>query len=98
MNLTERDKQIIKDKGRKMSSREVLTPKWTDWIDYWAVDFDYENRKEIIRVVEEGGTGVSPVGLDETGAGSPRYKDAWTGKLHLRERMAKLPYAQEPRP
>ncbi|MDO9575153.1 MAG: site-specific DNA-methyltransferase, partial [bacterium] len=30
--------------------REVLTKKWTDWIDYWAIDFDYSDKKEIIRV------------------------------------------------
>jgi site-specific DNA-methyltransferase (adenine-specific)/adenine-specific DNA-methyltransferase len=30
-------------------TREVLTKHWTDWVDYWAVDFDYESRKEIIR-------------------------------------------------
>jgi site-specific DNA-methyltransferase (adenine-specific)/adenine-specific DNA-methyltransferase len=28
----------------------VLTREWTDWIDYWAVDFNYESRKEMIRV------------------------------------------------
>ena len=32
--------------------RELLTKKWTDWIDYWAVDFDYESKKEIIRLNE----------------------------------------------
>jgi len=32
--------------------RELLTEKWTDWIDYWAVDFDYESKKEIIRLNE----------------------------------------------
>jgi len=31
-------------------SREVLTQHWTDWVDYWAVDFDFENKREIIRV------------------------------------------------
>lgn len=31
-------------------TREVLTKEWTDWIDYWAVDFDFENKREIIRV------------------------------------------------
>lgn len=49
--------RVAKDKKGKVT-REVLTKKWTDWIDYWAVDFDYENRKEIVRVVEgppEGG-------------------------------------------
>ena len=25
-----------------------------DWIDYWAVDFDYEDKKEIIRIEENG--------------------------------------------
>lgn len=30
--------------------RDVLTKQWTDWVDYWAVDFDYESRKEIIKV------------------------------------------------
>ena len=32
--------------------REALTKNWLDWIDYWAVDFDYEDKKEIIRVRE----------------------------------------------
>jgi hypothetical protein len=27
-----------------------LTKHWTDWVDYWAVDFDYMSRKEIIKV------------------------------------------------
>jgi len=31
-------------------SREVLTKQWTDWIDYWSVDFDFESKREIIRV------------------------------------------------
>ncbi|MEI9478348.1 MAG: site-specific DNA-methyltransferase, partial [Deltaproteobacteria bacterium] len=39
--------KILKDKSGKIT-REVLTKKWTDWIDYWAVDFDYENRPEVI--------------------------------------------------
>ena len=30
-------------------TREVLTKNWTDWIDYWAVDFDYESKREIER-------------------------------------------------
>jgi DNA modification methylase len=29
-------------------TREVLTKEWTDWIDYWAVDFDYASRPETI--------------------------------------------------
>ncbi|SFV30235.1 site-specific DNA-methyltransferase [Thermoflavifilum thermophilum] len=34
--------------------REVLTKNWVDWIDYWSVDFDYEDKKEIIRIEENG--------------------------------------------
>ena len=26
---------------------------WTDWIDYWAVDFNFESKKEIMRVKRE---------------------------------------------
>ena len=44
--------RISKDKTGNIS-REVLTREWTDWIDYWAVDFDFENKREIIRVQDE---------------------------------------------
>ena len=33
--------------------REVLTKKWTDWIDYWSVDWDYESRDEVINIQDE---------------------------------------------
>lgn len=44
--------QIIKESkdSNGVVSREVLTKKWKDWIDYWAVDFDFESKREIIRV------------------------------------------------
>ena len=45
-------------------SREGLTKKWTDWIDYWAVDFDFENKKEIIRRKRED---------------NGDYEEFWTG-------------------
>ncbi len=41
--------KVSKDKAG-IITREVLTKKWTDWIDYWAVDFDFENKREIVRV------------------------------------------------
>ncbi len=55
--------KVAKDKDGVLI-REVLTKKWTDWIDYWAVDFNYESKKEIIHVKNE-----------ETGA----WEDRWTG-------------------
>ncbi len=41
--------KITKDKAG-LVRREVLTKLWTDWIDYWAVDFDYSSRPETIVV------------------------------------------------
>ena len=45
-------------------NREVLTKKWTDWIDYWAVDFNFENKREIVRIKNEA--------TDE-------WEEVWTG-------------------
>lgn len=45
--------KVSKSRGGKVS-REVLTSEWSDWVDYWAVDFDYMSQPEIIRTVEAG--------------------------------------------
>ncbi len=42
--------KVTKDKDTELVSREVLTKKWSDWIDYWAVDYNFADRKEIIKV------------------------------------------------
>ncbi|MFC5437482.1 DNA methyltransferase [Rhodanobacter umsongensis] len=87
--LKEGKSDVICDQGQlvKVSkskegvvTREVLTKTWTDWVDYWAVDFDYQSRKEIIKV---------PVGADSGGVlpGSelPQdeipldFEERWTG-------------------
>ena len=46
--------KISKDKKTEEISKEILTKKWSDWIDYWAVDFDFASRKEIIKIMEDG--------------------------------------------
>jgi hypothetical protein len=60
--LKDKSSKIVVDKGQivKISkdkdgivNREVLTQDWTDWIDYWSVDFDFENKREIVRVKSE---------------------------------------------
>ncbi len=56
--------KISKDKQTDIIEREVLTKKWTDWIDYWSVDFEFESKKEIVRVVDQ-----------KTG----EEKEEWTG-------------------
>ena len=65
--------RIVVEKGRivKVSkdkdgvvTREVLTKEWTDWVDYWAVDFNFESKREIIRVKNED---------------SGEWEERWTG-------------------
>jgi DNA modification methylase len=60
--LKDKGSKIVVEKGQivKVSkdkdgivTREQLTKVWTDWIDYWAVDFNFENKREIIRVKNE---------------------------------------------
>ena len=36
-----------------INKSEEITKHWTDWIDYWSIDFDYESKKEIIRDGDE---------------------------------------------
>ena len=55
--------KVSKDKDG-IVTREVLTKNWTDWIDYWSVDFDFESKREIIRVKNE-----------DTG----EWEERWTG-------------------
>lgn len=45
--------RISKDSKGNLN-RKVLTQSWSDWIDYWSVDFDFESQREILRVVEDG--------------------------------------------
>ena len=60
--------KVTKDKDGRIE-KEVLTKKWHDWIDYWAVDFDYESRKEIIKRTKGFGTkGEQDVFIPEPGS------------------------------
>jgi DNA modification methylase len=64
-------------------NRERLTKHWTDWVDYWAVDFDYLQRKEIIKVpVGTGIGGVTSLEGFEPPQGElklPEFEERWTG-------------------
>ncbi|GMV34569.1 MAG: hypothetical protein AMXMBFR60_23980 [Chloroflexota bacterium] len=64
--------KVSKDKAG-IVTREVLTKKWTDWIDYWAVDFDFENKREIVRVKSDLTGFENPSGLN------PEWEEIWTG-------------------
>lgn len=71
--------KISKDKDGVVT-REVLTKIWTDWIDYWSVDFDFESKREIIRVKRETGEQESLPGMKQpTQIKLPEYEEVWTG-------------------
>lgn len=52
--------KVSKDKNG-IIQREVLTQKWTDWIDYWAVDFNFESKRELVRAKNEASGEIEEV-------------------------------------
>jgi site-specific DNA-methyltransferase (adenine-specific)/adenine-specific DNA-methyltransferase len=90
--LKEGKSDVICDQGQlyKISknkdgvvNRARLTKHWTDWVDYWAVDFDYLQRREIIKVpVGTGIGGVASLEGFEPPQGElklPEFEERWTG-------------------
>jgi site-specific DNA-methyltransferase (adenine-specific)/adenine-specific DNA-methyltransferase len=65
--------------------KDRLTKHWTDWVDYWAVDFDYMSRKEIIKVpVGAGISGVTSLPAPKSSSSDseqavPEFEERWTG-------------------
>jgi DNA modification methylase len=70
--------KFTKDK-EGIVKREVLTKKWTDWVDYWAVDFHYESRKEIIKVAKQMGVEGALPGVVHAGEEFLDFEERWTG-------------------
>lgn len=68
--------KISKDKKTDIVEREVLTKNWTDWVDYWAVDFNFESKKEIIRVPKTHGGNLLENGGDQD---LFEFEEEWTG-------------------
>ncbi len=69
--------KYTKDKNGVMT-RNILTKQWTDGVDYWAVDFDYESRKEVIQRPRNFGVeGEIPGIADSTQF--VEFEDHWTG-------------------
>ena len=72
--------KFTKDKISDIVEREQLTKNWTDWIDYWSVDFDYESRKEIIRQPKSNPEQVNLSGVtDSNKLELAEYEEFWTG-------------------
>jgi len=90
--------KVEKDKSG-IVTREVLTRKWTDWIDYWAVDFDFENKKEVIRVprienkaeMAAGGVAtLTDVSYDEVWTGDYIFENEWQSFRTKKDRSLEL--------
>ncbi len=67
------DGQIIKVEKDKdgVITRSVLTQNWYDWIDYWAIDFDYLSKPETIKVKNESGD------IEEKRTGNYIFENEW---------------------
>jgi len=76
--------KVTKDKNG-ITERTILTKKWTDWIDYWAVDFDFENKKEIIRIKKEDGDD-----FEEVWTGDYIFENEWQSFRTKKNRSIEL--------
>ena len=76
--------KLSKDKAG-IIEREVLTKNWTDWIDYWSIDFDFESKKEIIKITNED-TGED----EEKWTGSYIFENEWQSFRTRKDRKIEL--------
>lgn len=93
-SIKNKGSRVVVEKGRivKVSkdkdgivTRDVLTRSWTDWIDYWSVDFDFESKREIIRVKNEV-TGD----WEEQWTGDYVFENEWQSFRTKRDRSLEL--------
>lgn len=79
--------QIVKvSKGKNgIVSREQLTRHWTDWIDYWSVDFDFESKREIIRTKNPDTDEI-----EEQWTGDYIFENEWQSFRTKKERKLEL--------
>ncbi len=87
------DGQVIKvSKAKKTAlvTKEILTKKWTDWVDYWSVDFDMESKKEIIRVIDP-----ETKEEKEEWTGSYIFENEWQSFRTKRDRKLELVSAEK---
>ncbi len=82
--------KVIKDKSGTIH-REVLTKQWTDWIDYWSIDFDYESKREIVRI-ESPETGQ----WEEKWTGDYVFENEWQSFRTRQDRSLKMQSAFHP--
>ncbi len=62
---------VSKNKKGIVAKPQILTTHWSDWIDYWAIDYNFESRKEFIYLNSEKGKNV------KTWTGSYIFENMW---------------------
>jgi DNA modification methylase len=84
--------KVSKDKDG-IVTKEPLTKKWTDWVDYWSVDFNFENKREIVRVKNQA-TGLE----EEIWTGDFIFENEWQSFRTKKDRGLELetPYHECP--
>ncbi len=76
--------KVLKDKDG-IVTREVLTKKWTDWIDYWSVDFDFESKREIVHIKDEASGEI-----EEKWTGDFIFENEWQSFRTKKDRSLEL--------
>jgi DNA modification methylase len=76
--------KVLKDKDG-IVTREVLTKKWTDWIDYWSVDFDFESKREIVHIKDEASGEI-----EEKWTGDFIFENEWQSFRTKKDRSIEL--------
>jgi len=98
-NLKKKGSKIVVERGQIVKvvrdkegiiTREQLTEQWTDWIDYWSVDFDFESKREIIRVPVYGENGGETGGSEEQWTGDYVFENEWQSFRTKKDRSLEL--------
>lgn len=88
------DSKIVIDQGQVVKvekskdgiiKRTQLTKHWSDWVDYWAIDYDFENRKEIVNVKNKV-TGEA----ESTWTGDFIFENEWQSFRSKKDRKLEL--------
>ncbi len=76
--------KVSKDK-KGIVTHDILTQNWTDWIDYWAVDYDFQSKQEIMRVKNEA-TGE----VEDVWSGDYVFENEWQSFRTKKDRTLEL--------
>ncbi|MBF8275849.1 MAG: adenine specific methylase Mod [Candidatus Brocadiaceae bacterium] len=76
--------KVMKDKDG-IVTREALTQKWTGWIDYWSVDFNFESKREIVRAKNEANGE-----MEEVWTGDFIFENEWQSFRTRKDRSLEL--------